>query len=94
MMTPVAGAVSGLLAYGIGQGLEGTHGIEAWKWLFIIEGVATIGFGLIVCVLLPGLPDYTATTGSWLFRHEAERRLITLRSKASKCYMITYTPKP
>lgn len=83
-MTPIAGAVSGLLAYGIGLGMEGTHGMEAWKWLFIIEGVATVGFGVVVLFLLPGLPENTAKSGSWLFRDEAERRIIALRQKGSK----------
>lgn len=85
VMTPVAGAVSGLLAYGVGQGMEGTHGIPAWKWLFIIEGVATVGFGFIVILLLPGIPENTAKTGSWLFPSQEERHIILLRSRASEC---------
>ena len=83
-MTPVAGAISGLLAYGIGSGLEGTHGIASWKWLFIIEGVATVGFGFVVLFFLPGLPENTAKHGSWLFRDEAERRVLAQRQKKSK----------
>ena len=84
-MTPVAGAVSGLLAYGVGKNMDGTHETPAWKWLFIIEGSATIGFGLIVLLLLPGLPETVAEKGTFLFRHEDERQLILKRLRASKC---------
>ncbi|ETN39953.1 uncharacterized protein HMPREF1541_06180 [Cyphellophora europaea CBS 101466] len=83
-MTPVAGAFSGLLAYGVGTGLEGAHDIPSWRWLFIIEGAATIGFGFIVLALLPGLPETVAAKGSFLFPHEQERALIMQRLRMSQ----------
>lgn len=39
----LSGAFGGLLAGAITGGLEGAHGIRGWRWLFIVEGVATIG---------------------------------------------------
>lgn len=33
----------GLLAAGILGNLDGAHGITGWRWLFIVEGVITIG---------------------------------------------------
>jgi len=33
----------GLLAAGILGNLDGVRGITGWRWLFIIEGVITIG---------------------------------------------------
>lgn len=33
----------GLLAAGVLGNLDGAHGITGWRWLFIIEGVITIG---------------------------------------------------
>jgi len=33
----LAGAVGGMIAYGIGF-LDGAHGHRAWRWLLIIEG--------------------------------------------------------
>lgn len=39
----LSGAFGGLLAGAITDGLEGAHGIRGWRWLFIVEGVATIG---------------------------------------------------
>lgn len=78
-MTPVAGATSGLIAYGVQHNLSGAQGYTSWQWLFIIEGVASIFFAFFLIALLPGLPDTVADKGSLLFRHEDERRLISAR---------------
>ncbi|KAF6527342.1 hypothetical protein ACKRZS_004438 [Fusarium odoratissimum] len=46
--------------------LEGAHGIAGWRWLFIIEGVAAIGFSFIAAVALPNYPHTT----KWLTQEE------------------------
>ncbi|PSN73775.1 MFS general substrate transporter [Corynespora cassiicola Philippines] len=48
-------AFGGLFAAGIFQ-LEGTHGIRGWQWLFIIEGAATVGIGVVCAFLMPEFP--------------------------------------
>ena len=85
-LAPVAGAFSGLIAYGTAKDLEGVHGRPSWEWLFIIEGVATLGFSFFVFVLLPGLPERVAEKGSLLFRHPTERQLIQQRLAESKSF--------
>ncbi|KAJ6051394.1 vitamin H transporter [Penicillium canescens] len=52
----LSGAFGGLIAAGIVDGLEGVHGIRGWRWLFIIEGAATIGFAMISLFILPDFP--------------------------------------
>ncbi|CAH0034038.1 unnamed protein product [Clonostachys rhizophaga] len=51
----VGNAFGGLLAAAILQ-LDGRHGIRGWRWLFIIEGVATVGIGLICGFFMPEFP--------------------------------------
>ncbi|KAH6877073.1 major facilitator superfamily domain-containing protein [Thelonectria olida] len=48
----VSGAFGGLIAYGI-QLMGERHGLEAWRWLFIIEGCISIAVGLALWVTLP-----------------------------------------
>ncbi|RAO71446.1 uncharacterized protein BHQ10_007458 [Talaromyces amestolkiae] len=52
----LSGAFGGLLAAVIVDGLEGAHGIRGWRWLFIVEGAATIGFALISKFILLDFP--------------------------------------
>ncbi|KAH7312511.1 major facilitator superfamily domain-containing protein [Stachybotrys elegans] len=50
--TAIAGAFGGLIAYGI-QLMGDRHGLEAWRWLFIVEGVISVGIGLLCWASLP-----------------------------------------
>lgn len=36
--------------------LDGRYGIAGWRWLFIVEGVTTIGCGLIFATIMPEYP--------------------------------------
>ncbi|OQU98531.1 hypothetical protein CLAIMM_04304 [Cladophialophora immunda] len=83
-MSPIAGAISGLLAWAVQKHLDGARGYAAWQWLFIIEGVITIAFALLIISLLPGLPDTVAAKGSLFFKHEAERRVISHRMRQAQ----------
>ena len=51
----VGNAFGGLFAAGIFQ-LDGAHGIRGWQWLFIIEGAATVGIGIVCACLMPEFP--------------------------------------
>ncbi|OQD89590.1 hypothetical protein PENANT_c002G09146 [Penicillium antarcticum] len=52
----LSGAFGGILAAVIVNNLEGVHGIRGWRWLFIVEGAATIGVALISLFILPDFP--------------------------------------
>ncbi|KAE8539122.1 hypothetical protein D1P53_005494 [Cryptococcus gattii VGV] len=47
--------IRGLIAAGVLK-LDGKHGIRGWRWLFIVEGTATVGFGIIFAFLMPEFP--------------------------------------
>lgn len=47
----------------------GVGNYEGWRWIFIIEGIATVLMGVAVFWLLPDSPDHAA--GRWLTHDEA-----------------------
>ncbi|KAI7570755.1 MFS general substrate transporter [Hortaea werneckii] len=67
------GAFSGLLAYAIAK-MDGVGGYDGWRWIFIIEGLATILMG-VLCIV--ALPDSPSLSSRWLTEDEA--RYLTLR---------------
>ncbi|RMZ12020.1 hypothetical protein D0860_03118 [Hortaea werneckii] len=67
------GAFSGLLAYAIAK-MDGVGGYDGWRWIFIIEGLATVLMG-VLCVV--ALPDSPSLSSRWLTEDEA--RYLTLR---------------
>ncbi|KAF8963681.1 major facilitator superfamily domain-containing protein [Flammula alnicola] len=50
------GGFSAIFAYVL-TFLGGRYGIPAWAWIFIVEGVITIAFGIIAWFFLPTFPD-------------------------------------
>lgn len=55
-MASMAGAFSGLLAYALTQ-MHGLGGLAGWRWIFIIEGIATVAVGVFVPWILPDSPE-------------------------------------
>ncbi|KAK9479743.1 major facilitator superfamily domain-containing protein [Lipomyces japonicus] len=64
-----ANAFSGLIAAAIFATIDGAHGIEGWRWLFIVTGVVSFGFGVIAFFILPDTPQTT-----WWLKQD-ERKL-------------------
>ncbi|KAK1521071.1 allantoate permease [Colletotrichum abscissum] len=54
-----SGAVSGLLAGAITGNMEGVRGMRGWRWLYLIEGVCTVGFAVIFKFVLLDFPETT-----------------------------------
>ncbi|CAG9993910.1 unnamed protein product [Clonostachys byssicola] len=52
-----SGSFGGLLAGAITSRLDGAAGLEGWRWLFIIEGVATVIVSLAAFKLLLDFPE-------------------------------------
>ncbi|KAI0187434.1 major facilitator superfamily domain-containing protein [Xylaria flabelliformis] len=70
----IAGAFSGLLAFAIAK-LDGVGGLEGWRWIFILEGIATVVVAVASFFLLYDFPE-TAT-----FLTEEERAFVIFRLK-------------
>ncbi|KAJ6578538.1 permease of the major facilitator superfamily [Mycena capillaripes] len=69
----LAGAFGGAIAFGVGH-MNQTHGLSAWRWLFILEGIPSCLSSILIFFLLPDYPE----TARWLSEEEkklAERRL-------------------
>jgi MFS family permease len=69
-----SGAFSGLLAFALQQ-MSGIGGLSGWRWIFIIEGLATVAVGTSCFWLLPDSPE-TAS-----FMKPEERRFLAWRLK-------------
>ncbi|KAL4774178.1 major facilitator superfamily domain-containing protein [Aspergillus nidulans var. acristatus] len=70
----VAQAFGGLIAADILGRMEGTAGVRAWRWLFILEGAITVASAIIAGFVLP---DYPSTT-SWLSTEEKQTAQLRL----------------
>ncbi|OKP12716.1 hypothetical protein PENSUB_1656 [Penicillium subrubescens] len=63
----IGNAFGGLFAVAILK-LDGKHGLEGWRWLFLIEGVATVGLAIILAFILPN--SLKSITGLSKLEHE------------------------
>lgn len=70
----IAGAFSGLLAFGIGK-MNGVAGLEGWRWIFILEGIVTVLVAISAYFLIYDFPE----TASFLT--EDERAFVIHRLK-------------
>ncbi len=52
--------IGSLLAAGLLK-LGGHHGLEGWRWLFLIEGIFTFSMGVFAAFYLPPSPTQTAS---------------------------------
>ncbi|CAO3628867.1 unnamed protein product [Mucor fragilis] len=84
----LASAVSGLISFGVFR-MRGIYGLEGWKWLFIIDGIATHIVGLIAFFYLPASPAHTKGglrgQDSWLTKRQIRIAMLRItRDDAAK----------
>jgi hypothetical protein len=48
----LSGVISGVLAFAFSH-LDGAHGLSGWQWLFLVEAIITIVFGIALYWILP-----------------------------------------
>ncbi|EAU83958.2 high-affinity nicotinic acid transporter [Coprinopsis cinerea okayama7 len=73
----ITGGFSPILAY-VFTLLKGTHGYNGWQWIFIIEGAATIGLGVLAWLFAADFPETSR------FVNEEERKMILDRVEADR----------
>lgn len=66
----LSGALSGLIAAGIIDNMDGVRGMRSWRWLFIIEGSITCATVPLAYFILPDMPHNSK------FLTEEERAMV------------------
>ncbi|KZO96695.1 putative MFS transporter [Calocera viscosa TUFC12733] len=74
----IANAFSGLLAFGVFQ-IHSATSLEPWRYLFIIEGAATVTISLVACLVLPRSPQ----TARFLSEEERRQGLLRIQQDSS-----------
>lgn len=77
----LAGAFGGAIAFGVGH-MNGTHGMSAWRWLFVIEGIPSCLSSILVFFFLPDYPE----TVKWLSKDEIDLAMSRLATEGSKSH--------
>lgn len=77
----VISGFSNILGYAMSL-LGGTHGISAWRWIFICFGAATIGPGLLGFLLI-GAPCLDVDLDGFLHRSDPSFFAVDFSDKAS-----------
>ncbi|WVF65973.1 hypothetical protein IAT40_000711 [Kwoniella sp. CBS 6097] len=62
----VGNMLAGALQAAIYKSMNGTHGLEGWRWMFIIDGVLTLVVALAGFLLIPDFPTKPNPRAFWL----------------------------
>lgn len=62
----LANMFGGLIAAGVLRDMQGYRGLQAWRWLFIIEAIMTVSVAAFAFFVLPNFPHTT----TWLSEEE------------------------
>lgn len=75
----LAGAFGGSIAYGVGH-MNGLAGLVGWRWLFILEGIPSCLFAVVIWTILPDWPE----SAKWLSTEEKNLAADRIKSCGSK----------
>lgn len=87
-----SGAVSGLLAGAITGNMEGVRGIRGWRWLYIIEGCATIFMAIVLKFVILDFPENSTRHLTLEERQLAVVRMIHDRQSTVSRQTLRLTP--
>jgi MFS family permease len=76
----LSGAFGGLFAYGLLQ-LDGRAGLAGWRWLFIVEGILSVGIAVLLWAFMPD------NAASAKFLNADDKKLMVLRQEKHARYM-------
>lgn len=74
----LAGAFGGAIAYGVGH-MNQVHGMSAWRWLLVLEGIPSCLSSLLVWFFMPDYPE----TVKWLNPDEKAMAIRRLEKEGS-----------
>lgn len=75
----LSGSFGGLFAYALIK-MDGIQGIAGWRWLFIIEGVASVGVAIFVYFIMAD--DFENAR----FLNEEDKQLMRIRAERNARY--------
>ncbi|UZP45198.1 hypothetical protein NXS19_013010 [Fusarium pseudograminearum] len=84
----IAGAFSGLLAYAIAH-MDGVAGYGGWRWIFILEGIATVIIAVVSYWFIPDWPE----TAKFLSDDERALLINRLAEDRKDTHMNTWNAK-
>ncbi|KAI2462844.1 MFS general substrate transporter [Annulohypoxylon bovei var. microspora] len=82
--TIVAGAFGGLLATAIAE-MDGIRGLSDWRWIFILEGIATVLIGIVAFFCITDFPR----EAKWLSPEERAFLLNKIKANESSMTLVT-----
>ncbi|CAH2353412.1 high-affinity nicotinic acid transporter [[Candida] railenensis] len=89
-VTALAGAAGGAIAYRMND-LDGKHGLESWRWIFIIDGIVTCAGAILLYFTIADFPEQAK------FLNDNERKFLkeklAIHSGTESGFEIKDTPK-
>ncbi|KAK7214696.1 hypothetical protein V2G26_002699 [Clonostachys chloroleuca] len=70
--------MSGAMQAAITETMDGRHGIAGWRWLFIINAIITIIWGILGIFMMPDVPNKPNPLAFWFRKGDGELAMLRL----------------